>query len=427
VEGYYGRPRTHAERRDLVAWLGAHGYRRLVHAPKDDPYHRARWREPYPPDEQARWHELAATGAEHGVEVWAAVSPGLDWAAGDEPALAAKVRRFVELGAAGVLVAWDDVPGGGAELGRVHGGAVAAARAAVDADVGWMVCPTDYAVDGPTPYLEALAAVVADQVPLVWTGPRVVSPWIDVASTRRLADGLGHPLVLWENFPVNDDGMRGVLHLGPPPRRDPGLAPVLDGVIANLMEHPLASRVGLGVVGRWWTDPGADREAVWLEVVRAEPALEPLARACRSWVDAPGPDPELAAWADAAPGDGRLRRFLLAGCRDGLHPALAAELAPWLERWEAEADAMLAALDVLEHPAPTLLELGAMSAAWARARRTGRQLFGIRHAFYPVAPMWGAEPRPADPEAVVHGHNLTDRLCRRALEHAGGGRPASPG
>lgn len=425
IEGYYGRPRRHAERLALVRWLGAHGYRRFVHAPKDDPYHRERWREPYPADEEARWRGLAAAGAGSGVEVWAAVSPGLDWSPGDEPALAAKVRRFVELGAAGVLVAWDDVPGGGAELGRVHGAAVASAMGAVDGDVGWMVCPTDYALEAPTPYLEALASEVPAAVPLVWTGPRIVSPWIDAGSARRLVGELGHPLVLWENFPVSDNGMRGVLHLGPAPRRDPSLPAVVDGVVANLMEHPLASRVGLEVLGRWWADPGTDRDAAWLEVVRAVPGLEPLARACRSWVDDPGPDPELLTWADAAPHDHRLRRFLAAGCRDGLDRTWAAELEPWLGRWEAEAAAMLAALDVLEHPAPTLHELGAMATAWNAARRTGRQLFGIRHAFYPVAPMWGPDARPADAAAVVHGENLTDRLCRRALERVAE-RPASP-
>ncbi|HSL59291.1 MAG TPA: beta-N-acetylglucosaminidase domain-containing protein [Acidimicrobiales bacterium] len=415
IEGYYGRPHSHAERLALVRWLGVHGYRRFVHAPKDDPFHRARWREPYPADEEARWSGLARTGASSGVDVWAAVSPGLDWAPGDEPALAAKVRRFVELGAAGVLVAWDDVPGGGAELGQVHGAAVGAAVAAAGDGVDWMVCPTDYAVEAPTPYLEALAAELPTHVPLVWTGPRIVSPTIDADVARRLVDGLGHPLVLWENFPVSDGGMRGVLHLGPAPRRDPGLVDVLDGVIANLMEHPLANRVALEVVGRWWTDPHADRDRVWAEVVGAVPGLVPLARACRSWVDDPGPDAELVAWADAAPGDDRLRRFLAAGCRDGLDRALAAELEPWLVRWEAEAAAMLAALDVLEHPAPTLHELGAMAAAWNQARRTGRQLFGIRHAFYPVAPMWGPEAQPADAVSVVSGENLTDRLCRRAL------------
>jgi len=418
IEGYYGRPHTHDERLALLGWLGAHGYRRFVHAPKDDPFHRARWREPYPADEERRWAELAAAGDAAGVAVTAAVSPGLDWATGDEVALAAKIRRFVDLGAAGVMVAWDDVPGGGAELGRIHGGAVAAAMAAVDAPLHWSVCPTDYALDEPTAYLEAVAAEVPADVPLVWTGPRIVSPWIDAGTAAALADGLGHPVVLWENFPVSDGGMRGVLHLGPAPPRDPGLPGAVAGVVVNLMEHPLANRVPLELIRRWWRDPHADRVAAWHDVVDAVPGLAPLARACRSWVDDPGPDPELTAWAEAAPGDDRLRQHLGAGCRDGLPADLASELEPWLVRWEAEAGAMLAALDVLDHPAPTLVELGALAAAWNQARRTGRQLFGIRHAFYPVAPMWGPAPPPADARSVVSGENLTDRLCRRALAAA---------
>jgi len=261
-------------------------------------------------------------------------------------------------------------------------------------------------------------------VPIMWTGPEVVPPRIPAAPARTLAEALGHPVLLWENFPVNDGPMRGVLHLGPYPWRDPELPGATAGVIVNLMGHPLATRVGAELAGRFWADPTIDPEQAWAEAIADRPGLEPLARASRSWIDHPGPDPTLAAWAAAAPGDRRLRDFLTAGCRDGLAPALADELEPWLRRWEAEATAMLAALDVLEHPDATLVEVGRMYAAWVEARRTGRQLFGIRTALYPVAEMRGTGA-PADPRAVVMGENLTDRLCRRALASLRGKDPGA--
>lgn len=50
IEGFYGSPWTHAERLDQFAFYGAVKANTYIYAPKDDPYHRDRWREPYPPD-----------------------------------------------------------------------------------------------------------------------------------------------------------------------------------------------------------------------------------------------------------------------------------------------------------------------------------------------------------------------------------------
>ena len=68
IEGFYGPPWTHEERLDLIRFCGAHGLNTWVHAPKDDPYHRKLWREPYPDDELARLAELVAEAERHGVE-----------------------------------------------------------------------------------------------------------------------------------------------------------------------------------------------------------------------------------------------------------------------------------------------------------------------------------------------------------------------
>ena len=48
IEGYYGRPWTGDARRDVIRFLGAHRLTTFVYAPKNDDFHRTRWREPYP-------------------------------------------------------------------------------------------------------------------------------------------------------------------------------------------------------------------------------------------------------------------------------------------------------------------------------------------------------------------------------------------
>jgi hyaluronoglucosaminidase len=53
VEGFYGSPWTPAERLDQMAFYGDMKLNTYIYAPKADPYHRDRWREPYPPDQLA--------------------------------------------------------------------------------------------------------------------------------------------------------------------------------------------------------------------------------------------------------------------------------------------------------------------------------------------------------------------------------------
>lgn len=420
VEGFYGPPLSHEDRVDLLGWVSRWGFNCYGYAPKDEPLHRQRWREPYGAEDRARFAELLARGREVGVEVALVLSPGLDWRDGDDEALVTKLQVFRDLGAEVLGVAWDDVPPGGADLGRTHGEAVAGAVAALDGGVRWITCPTDYATATMTPYLEAYAAALPAEVEIMWTGPSIVSPEVPADDARRLAVGLGRAPLFAENFPVNDGAMSDVLHLGPYPARPADLVPETSGVFCNLMPRSRASWLGLALAGRFWSDPTGDREAAWRDVVAEIPGLLPLARACRSWAGDPGGlDAELAEWAEAAietgGTDGRLRDYLVAGCREGLEPRLAAELEPWLEQWDVESQAMQFALLLLAHRPGRPADISFVTAElWRRARRLPAQVFGVRWAYYPVTE-WADGRFHARPDALVAGENLTDRICRAAL------------
>ncbi|MEY2478569.1 MAG: hypothetical protein QOG87_3884 [Actinomycetota bacterium] len=417
VEGFYGPPLSHEDRLDLLAWVSRWGFTCYGYAPKDEPLHRQRWREPYGEADQARFGELLARGRELGVEVALVLSPGLDWRVGDEDALVAKMLVFRDLGAEVLGIAWDDVPPGGAELGKAHGLAVAAAVEALDDGVRWITCPTDYATATVTPYLQEYAAAVPPGVEIMWTGPSIVSPSLTAADADRIADGLGRRPLFAENFPVNDGAMSDVLHLGPYPERPADLVPRTSGVFCNLMPRSRASWPGLALAACFWADPTEDREEAWREVIAEIPGLGPLAKACRSWADAPDVDAELAEWADAAVAgdDARLWDYLVAGCRDGLDARLAAELEPWLDQWDAESQAMQFAIQLLRQRPGRPAELAFVtSELWRRARKLPAQVFGVRWAYYPVTE-WADGRFHAVPDALQTGENLTDRLCRIAL------------
>lgn len=436
VEGYYGRPLTHDERIDLLRWLGEHGFNAYAHAPKDDPLHRQLWRDPYPADRLSEFAALVAEGERRGVTVALVISPGLDWRAGeDEPVLARKLRSFADAGARALGIAFDDVPPGGAELGAAHAAAVAAAVESLSDDIAWVTCPTDYATAEATPYLRAFCAGLPAGVDVMWTGPAIVSPVVDADAAARLGTALGRPLLFAENYPVNDGPMSGVLHLGPYRGRDPRLPEVTSGVFFNFMSFPLASRVGLAAGSAFWRDPSVDPERAWRDALAEFPGIERLARASRAWIGDPAPDAELSGWVDdiLSGGDPQLlvdfldvdlmeavaSRPAAVSLRAQLDPALAAEIAPWVDQWEAEAVAMRAAVELIRAIPESRADYAFLTAeAWARARHSRLQLFGVRWAYYPVTE-WRDGAVRALPEALMQGENLTDRLCRFALERAG--------
>jgi hypothetical protein len=82
-------------------------------------------------------------------------------------------------------------------------------------------------------FLESLASTLPAQVACFWTGPSVVSKTITLAHVRGIANRLRHPLILWDNYPVNDLSMSDELHIGPLRGRDPRLPQAVYGYLNN--------------------------------------------------------------------------------------------------------------------------------------------------------------------------------------------------
>ena len=101
VEGFYGPAFDPIDRLWLVEAMGRWGMNRYLHAPKDDPRHRERWREPYPSDDLAHFRQLVECGERGGVSVGFAISPGLSIrysSSQDIAQLVEKLRAFQDLG-----------------------------------------------------------------------------------------------------------------------------------------------------------------------------------------------------------------------------------------------------------------------------------------------------------------------------------------
>jgi hyaluronoglucosaminidase len=274
IEGFYGPPWSHEERLDLVGFCARHDLNTWVHAPKDDPYHRAKWREPYPDDELARLRELETLSHKVGVDFAFAIAPGMDICYSHESEwerLLAKIEQVRSVGVSHFQLLWDDVEHKlhCAEDEKLYGQAERPTGAAqapfsnrfareVEQPGPLVVCPMAYAQTGDGPYRRSFAPHLDDGVVLYWTGPEVVS----LAVTRDELDMsvhryANHEHLLWDNFPVND-WEPTVLHLGPLRGRDPNLLHgSLRGIIANAMVQAVPSKLALATVADWARDPFA--------------------------------------------------------------------------------------------------------------------------------------------------------------------------
>lgn len=306
IEGFYGAPWTHQDRLDVLRFMGDHGLNVYVYAPKNDPYHRTRWRDPYPPSERTRLQELADTAAANGVSVWYAVSPGLSItysSTADYRALVDKIEAVAAMGISDFGLFLDDVPAQlTQERDRARFATLADAHASLtnrlhrdlrDRGLRLSVTPTTYTdAWGNRDYAERLGALVDSAVPLFWTGPDVAPPRITADQARSWGELIGRPPFVWDNYPVNDFA-RWRLFLGPLRGRDAALGSHVLGLVSNPMNEAHASMIPLATLAAYAASPGTyDPERAIEVAVRALYGPE-AARALRPFLEIYGGD----AWA----------------------------------------------------------------------------------------------------------------------------------
>jgi len=459
IEGFYGPPWSNDARLEVIEFLAARGMNAYVYAPKSDPRHRERWREPYDALELAGLARLAERCRQLDSRFGFAVSPGLDISYGDaadRATLLAKLAVMADEGVDWFVLAVDDIPGGGPDLAHRQADLatwlLGALRERRGSRVRCSLVPTEYVGTRPTPYLGTLASGLPDDIDLFWTGPTVCSPSIIAADARewRAAIG-GRPLLLWDNYPVNDAMMERELHLGPYRGRDPALTDVVDGVVCNPMLQPRASLVALATAAEYLRDPaGYDDQQAWARAISdvggAHVAmLAPVARAC---ADGPLASTDqlpaaamVGAVAAAVDGSGwvgpvaTLRDELVAlraSARDwDSDEPLRRELAPWLEQAARECDAGLAALRLVQQthhvatldgslaPDPELAMVHAFALlfAWSAARDAPpRVVLGPRFVVHPAVVQRPDGTPALDVDlALREGASVIDQLARVAL------------
>ena len=278
IEGFYGPPWAHEERLDMIRFCADEGFDTWVHAPKDDPFHRARWREPYPDDELRRMGELVAECARVGVAFVYAIAPGLsiDYESdADFASLQEKCEQVRSVGVDAFQLLWDDIESkDGAGQARVSN----RFAAEVEQPGPLVICPVGYANTEETEYRRSLREPLDPQIVVYWTGPEIVSHAIAREELDWAVERFGgHELLIWDNYPVNDFAVE-TLFLGPLQGRDPRLFDGrCAGLIANAMVQAVPSKLALATVADFLRDPHGYDPRMSFERARARYAAEVVA------------------------------------------------------------------------------------------------------------------------------------------------------
>ena len=419
VEGFYGTPWSHQARLSQIAFYARHKMNVYIYGPEDDPWHRDKWREPYPEAVAKRISELATYARSLGVNFYWAIHPGVDikWTEQDRDYLVAKLEKMYDLGVRSFAVFFDDIWGEGTRadkqaelLNYVDNNFIQKKH-----DVAPLImCPTEYNrawANDEKGYLRTLGTQMNQGIEIMWTGNSVVH-CIDRESQEWINQRINRKSYIWWNFPVSDF-VRDHILLGPAYGNDLDIAETMSGFVSNPMEHAEASKISLyGIADYTWNMPAYDYQADWEKGLREVlPSNYEALRTFALYNKDLGPNghgfrreegDELKDIAQQAlAGQSSARQALALKCEelgiavdlllnDDSNPELLRELRPWLLQGKNVAAYGQAVVSLAEAATKTQKGTGLRSFAnyYQQARSLQKQMYdlensSVRHALQP--------------------------------------------
>jgi hypothetical protein len=225
IEGYFGRPWSHEDRKQVVTRLRDLGYSFFHYAPKADAYLRRRWRDPHPSGLFANLADLSTHCRRLGMRFGVGLSPYelyRDFSSSAKADFFAKIRALDEIGIDDLAILFDDTKGDVPDLAAREAEIVHTALAATRA-TRVVMCPTYYSDDRmldvvfgerPAGYLDDLGRRLDRRVSVYWTGEEICAREFSVGHLTRVTEALQRKPTLRDNYPVNDGPcMSRFLHL----------------------------------------------------------------------------------------------------------------------------------------------------------------------------------------------------------------------
>ncbi len=348
IEGFYGNPWSHQDRLRQFDFYGQNKLNTYVYGPKDDPYHRKHWRDPYPAEEASKIRELVEAAHKNHVQFVWALHPGVDiqWNLADSMAVVRKLESMYSLGVRTFAVFFDDIWGEGAKGDKQAGllNYVTDQFVRKHKDVQPLImCPTEYnKLWAGKEYLPTLGSKMYPEVRIMWTGNSVVD-MIEKNDMEWINSQIKRKAFIWLNYPVNDYCQSRLL-MGKTYGNGLDINDMVSGFCSNPMEYAEASKVSLYSIADYtWNMPNYNSEESWrraMEVLMPT-AKEAFAFFCQNNIDLGKTGHGLRREGESAlflkSGQPLGDFMLLSAAADALladsvnHPEMLNEIGPWVE------------------------------------------------------------------------------------------------
>ncbi|XP_053305820.1 protein O-GlcNAcase [Spea bombifrons] len=268
VEGFYGRPWTMEQRKELFRRLQKWGLNTYLYAPKDDYKHRMFWREMYSVEEADQLMTLISAAQEYGIEFIYAISPGLDITFSNQKEIATlkrKLDQVSQFGCRSFALLFDDIDHNMCPADKEVFSSFAHAQIAITNEIyqylnepeTFLFCPTEYCGTfcypnvAQSPYLHTVGEKLLPGIEVLWTGPKVVSKDIPVESIEEVSKIIKRAPLIWDNIHANDYDQKR-LFLGPYKGRSTELIPRLQGVLTNPNCEFESNYVAIHTLATWY-------------------------------------------------------------------------------------------------------------------------------------------------------------------------------
>ena len=270
IEGFYGPTWENSKRISVLKLMSSYGMNTFYYAPKDDIYHREKWRDLYPENELIQLKNLFKLACENYLDFHWTIGPGLTYkytSEEDFTLLINKIRSVYDIGIRNFGLLLDDIPWDFQyeDDKKAFDSVVDAhiylvnktynALKDLDDSIKLTVCPTQYSGNCNEYYITKFGCNIPADVDFFWTGAEICSRVLTVREADELTYATNHRPLYWDNYPVNDCEMFQEMHLGALLGRDKELYKHCEGIISNVMEFAECSKIPLMTVADFLWNP----------------------------------------------------------------------------------------------------------------------------------------------------------------------------
>lgn len=281
IEGFYGKPWTLEERKDMISFMRKNRLNSYIYAPKTDEYHRAKWCDLYPEETLNEINTIFKLASLNEIDFFYTISPGyikegeyaFDYLNDDDfKRLYHKIDQFIELGITNFGLLLDDIDYKLNEKQKIHFKRPGVAHAYICNQLNryldskmkkykMVMCPTEYHQIGQSRYREDLKQNLDDNIGVFFTGDNVCAEAITKSDMELTKEAIGKDIYIWDNFPVSDFTYGVREYLAPIRNRYKKISDYASSYYINPSLNYYISKIGMQTMAEYaWNSEGYNSE-----------------------------------------------------------------------------------------------------------------------------------------------------------------------